>query len=1204
MALQSLSRNKFLIMGIVGLLIILLSRRGKGGKKSIKKGDSQQRKRSSGDKGAVSAIWKMLCPKLTSFEMEGGGWQLFGILILSLLRIGIMNKTSRIVQALDKNAMTRNQTEFWHFWKQQLYMGIVACLHRQTYKYVENSLAVAWREKITHKIHRSYFRNKNYYTLAQKGAHGGSGVGAIADPDERICEDAKDVATQLAHVFCEGIYASTAGTFFAFKLGQFYGMQYALAPYIYLWTMVVVTKTVAPMRVGKWISETKGLFASYTQAHTALTTNQEAIAALGGAEFEEQTLLTRFKAAIRKAKQFHKAVVWPTFTEQLAFSWLLRSFMASFIIAPHVLLQKNKLDLTNLKAIAKLKGDIGYQFVLFVQSMIAAGTTAKILKQLDRISGSAIRVKQLVSFIDATPSEEQHDDVLHGDRIEFSNVDIYTPSPTDDEGTLLVKDLSFTLKKGSSLLLTGHNGAGKSSIFRCLGGLWKSKSGSIMKPGSGDGLHERGGVYYLPQKPYNVNGTLIEQLCYPEEVEIISSEREEMFTRILREVDLEYLINRFGTNNVVNWDTVLSLGEMQRLAIARLLYHEPAFAILDECTSAVSGEMERRLYEKVLRDSKTAYITISHRPALKAYHNQMLTIGLGEGKYLLQNISKSDHKNEVSRTHVTHKPDSNKKDAVAISTPKVKKVPSNQTNSVVQNESKNRASFTAFVKLICTGIPNGKKGRLLAISLAVMAQIGCKVQSTKLMSDMMSSVFKQDKESLIKLIAQSVAMSFAGGMAEQVVAYLQHDTAETMIEGLTKNYLHRYLRNNNFYKLVQLDGSIADPQQRLTTDMREFTNATAAMIPNVVTPLLEISWYGYLIANMIDARSVGKVGLYMLFATAAIRGSMPAFRSIIARESELESLLKASHSRVKHHSESIAFYGGGSREEALVNKKFKTLMVHSQKRLNQSWKFDIVNGAVIREAPFCVQWLLRNEYSRRVSDDAVVSDGGVDLGRAQAFIFDSTEKIFSSMGELLKFAENLECIYGLVHRLTEFDEALKQVELTYGSTDEMKAISSTGNISLKNIDVVTPTGANLVKSLSIDIVKNCSLMVTGRNAIGKTSFFRVLSGLWPCSVGTVSLPEKKRDVFLVPQQVFMVLGSLADQITYPDKLPTPLSEENKTHLLSLLTLVGVPYLIDRHSWEDATKQWVYILSLGEQQRIGMARLFYHKVCCYFNYYIF
>ena len=78
----------------------------------------------------------------------------------------------------------------------------------------------------------------------------------------------------------------------------------------------------------------------------------------------------------------------------------------------------------------------------------------------------------------------------------------------------MVDDLSFTLGLKESLLITGHNGAGKSSIFRCLGGLWNIPCGTITKPGGGSkGLLS--GVFYVPQKPYQVLGTLADQLTYP-----------------------------------------------------------------------------------------------------------------------------------------------------------------------------------------------------------------------------------------------------------------------------------------------------------------------------------------------------------------------------------------------------------------------------------------------------------------------------------------------------------------------------------------------------------------------------------------------------------------------------------------------------------------------------------------------------------------
>lgn len=94
-------------------------------------------------------------------------------------------------------------------------------------------------------------------------------------------------------------------------------------------------------------------------------------------------------------------------------------------------------------------------------------------------------------------------------------------------------------------------------------------------------------------------------------------------------VDLEYLLDRYPPEREVNWGDELSLGEQQRLGMARLFYHKPKFAILDECTSAVTTDMEERFCAKV-RAMGTSCITISHRPALVAFHDVVLSLD-GEG---------------------------------------------------------------------------------------------------------------------------------------------------------------------------------------------------------------------------------------------------------------------------------------------------------------------------------------------------------------------------------------------------------------------------------------------------------------------------------------------------------------------------------------------------------------------------------------------
>ncbi|KAF8404271.1 hypothetical protein HHK36_009153 [Tetracentron sinense] len=174
----------------------------------------------------------------------------------------------------------------------------------------------------------------------------------------------------------------------------------------------------------------------------------------------------------------------------------------------------------------------------------------------------------------------------------------------------------------------GPNGSGKSSLFRVLGGLWPLVSGHIVKPGIGSDLNKE--IFYVPQRPYTAVGTLRDQLIYPltADKEIAPLTHSGM-VELLRNVDLEYLLDRYEPEKEINWGDELSLGEQQRLGMARLFFHKPKFAILDECTSAVTTDMEERFCAKV-RAMGTSCITISHRPALVAFHDMVLSLD-GEG---------------------------------------------------------------------------------------------------------------------------------------------------------------------------------------------------------------------------------------------------------------------------------------------------------------------------------------------------------------------------------------------------------------------------------------------------------------------------------------------------------------------------------------------------------------------------------------------
>ncbi|KAG2151202.1 ABC transporter transmembrane region 2-domain-containing protein [Suillus bovinus] len=238
------------------------------------------------------------------------------------------------------------------------------------------------------------------------------------------------------------------------------------------------------------------------------------------------------------------------------------------------------------------------------------------------------------------------------------------PSPSETlsgpNTTTLVRALTLTLRPGIHLMITGSNGVGKTAVARVLAGLWAPGSSSMLKGSmhtSGAVAHPvddalthptddadgRPGVFVIPQRPYHPTGSLLAQVIYPHSVSefTASSAALSKLESVLDAAYLGYLVDREGGWDAVKeWRDVLSGGEKQRLAMARLFYHRPKFAILDECTSAVSSDVEGQMYEHAKALGITL-ITISLRPSLTKYHTHILTLtGDGTGSWTFNRIAK------------------------------------------------------------------------------------------------------------------------------------------------------------------------------------------------------------------------------------------------------------------------------------------------------------------------------------------------------------------------------------------------------------------------------------------------------------------------------------------------------------------------------------------------------------------------------------
>jgi putative ATP-binding cassette transporter len=269
-------------------------------------------------------------------------------------------------------------------------------------------------------------------------------------------------------------------------------------------------------------------------------------------------------------------------------------------------------------------GTIGQGIFAFSMVLDAMSIITNRIKDIAAFSASIERLGMLFERFGLKVDQFDSDRIKNLPFTHFK-VDQLTLRTPNDEQTLF-QNLSFELESSQSLLVVGASGRGKSSLLRAIAGLWRNGSGTIESPNFQE-------VLFLPQTPYMLLGSLREQLVYPNRRPDITDQE---IQAALTNVNLADLIDRMaGLDNEKDWATVLSIGEQQRLAFARILLSRPKYVILDEATSALDVTNERRLYE-MLQGLEITYISVGHRPSLVDYHQRVLDMGAANGWQLLE----------------------------------------------------------------------------------------------------------------------------------------------------------------------------------------------------------------------------------------------------------------------------------------------------------------------------------------------------------------------------------------------------------------------------------------------------------------------------------------------------------------------------------------------------------------------------------------
>ncbi|XP_037493879.1 ABC transporter D family member 1-like [Jatropha curcas] len=720
---------------------------------------------------------------------------------------------------------------------------------------------------------------------------------------------------------------------------------------------------------------------------------------------------------------------------------------------------------------------------------------------------------------------------------------------------------------------------------------------------------------------------------------------------LLKNVDLEYLLDRYPPEQEVNWGEELSLGEQQRLGMARLFYHKPKFAILDECTSAVTTDMEERFCTKV-RAMGTSCITISHRPALVAFHDVVLSLD-GEGGWRVSYKRNDSHALSEAGANVmttceterrtdamvvqrafspTHKDSafSNSKaqsyisDMIAAS-PSAD--PDRRLPVVPQLQRPPRAlalRIASMFRILVPTVLDKQGAQLLAVSFLVVSRTWVSDRIASLNGTTVKYVLEQDKTSFIRLIGVSVLQSAASSF---IAPSLRHLTARLALGWrirLTQHLLKTYLRNNAFYKVFHMSSNNIDADQRITHDLEKLTTDLSGLVTGMVKPSVDILWFTWRMKLLTGQRGVAILYAYMLLGLGFLRTVTPDFGDLASRQQQLEGTFRFMHERLRTHAESVAFFGGGAREKAMIESRFRELLNHSLLLLKKKWLYGILDDFITKQLPHNVTWGLSLLYAmEHKGDRASISTQG-ELAHALRFLASVVSQSFLAFGDILELHKKFLELSGSINRIFELEELLDAAQSGDWLTDKLSS-STESDINVKDVisfvevDIITPSQKLLARQLTCDIEQGKSLLVTGPNGSGKSSVFRVLRGLWPIVSGRLAKPpqhisedtEYGCGIFYVPQRPYTCLGTLRDQIIYPlscdeaasmtlklcgeDNTSVDTTEILDTRLKTILENVRLNYLLEREEggW-DANLNWEDTLSLGEQQRLGMARLFFHK----------
>jgi len=518
------------------------------------------------------------------------------------------NSFYNALQNYDKNA----------YWSLLGRFGMLAFIHIAIAvyaTYLQKMLQIKWRKWMTNHYLDKWMHNQAYYKMQIF-------ENKTDNPDQRISEDINQFVALTLNLSLGFLKQITALSAFIIILWDLSGVitlpigsaNLSIHGYMVWFSLLyALVGTYLTVKIGKPLVrlnyDQQRYEANFRFSMVRLRENSESIAFYSGEKPEKAGFIVQFEQVFKN--------YWSLMNYEKRLTWFTSGYGQLAIIFPFLLAAPRYLSgtiqLGGLMQTASAFGRVQDALSFFIDGYTTIAQWQAVVKRLLGFVEHMQAVDDLNVDTNIT--------TVNTNYLTIKNLTVALPN-----GKTLIQAIDLQVSGGEKLLITGASGCGKSTFMRTISGIWPFGKGVILFPQGQTRL-------FLPQRPYLPLGSLKKAILYPKNNLVLN---EEEIIRIMKECQLGNFITKL--NDIDDWSRILSLGEQQRLAFARVLLIKPEWVFLDEATSALDEPTEKMMYDLLVEQlPHAAIISIGHRNTLVNYHQRKLHLN-GNGNWTMETI--------------------------------------------------------------------------------------------------------------------------------------------------------------------------------------------------------------------------------------------------------------------------------------------------------------------------------------------------------------------------------------------------------------------------------------------------------------------------------------------------------------------------------------------------------------------------------------